>query len=72
MLGSCEAENGTQIDERLQARANMHQRAWQDVETGQILEDGRVPAEEAKIVRLREKRRITRKEYKRMMNEFEM
>ena len=72
MLGLCEAENGTQIDERLQARANMHQIEWQDVETGQILEDGRVPAEEAKIVRLREKRRITRKEYKRMMNEFEM
>ena len=32
MLGSCEAENGTTIDELLQAGASRHKRTWQDVE----------------------------------------
>ena len=39
----------------------------------QILEEGRVPAQEAKNWRIEgEKKRITRKEYKRLVNNFEM
>ena len=33
MLGLCERENGSKIEELLQAGASGHQRAWQDVET---------------------------------------
>ena len=33
MLVLCEAENGTKIDELLQARANRHKGAWTNVET---------------------------------------
>ena len=39
----------------------------------QILEDGRVPAKEAKYWKIEgQKRRITRKEYQRLLNKFEM
>ena len=39
----------------------------------QILEEGRVPAKEAKNWRIEgEKRRITRKEFQRLLNNFEM
>ena len=38
-----------------------------------IFEEGRVPAKEAKNWRIEgEKKRITRKEYKRLLNNFEM
>ena len=38
-----------------------------------ILEDGRIPAKEANNWRIEgQKRRITRKEYQRLMNKFEM
>ena len=33
MSGLCEAENGTKIDELLQAGASGHKRAWKNVET---------------------------------------
>ena len=53
MLRLCEAENGTKIAELLQARASGHQ---------QILEDGRVPAKEAKDWKIEGKKmRITHK-----------
>ena len=45
MLGLCEAENGTKIYELLQARASEHRGTWKRI---QILEDGKVPATEAK------------------------
>ena len=39
----------------------------------QVLEDGRVPAQEARNWRIEgQKRRITRKEYQRLLNKFEM
>ena len=39
----------------------------------QVLEDGRVPAKEARNWKIEgQKRRITRKEYRRLSNEFEM
>ena len=39
----------------------------------QVLEDGRVPAKEARSWRIEgQKRRITRKEYQRLLNKFEM
>ena len=48
VLGFRETENGTKIDELLQAGASGHHRTWQDVRRVQILEDGRNPAKEAK------------------------
>ena len=33
MLGSCEAQNGTNIDDLLQAGGSEHKIAWQDVKT---------------------------------------
>ena len=39
----------------------------------QVLEDGRVPAKKARDWKIeRQNKRITRKEYKRLFNEFEM
>ena len=39
----------------------------------QVLEDGRVPAKEARSWRIEgQKRRITRKEYQRVLHQFEM
>ena len=39
----------------------------------QVLEDGRVPAKEARDWKIEgQKRRITRKEYQRLLNKFEM
>ena len=39
----------------------------------QILEDGRIPAKEAKNWKIEgQKRRITKKEYQRLLNKFEM
>ena len=56
MLGLCEAENGTQIDELLQAGACWHKERGKMLKRIQILEDGRVPAKEAKTGRLKDKR----------------
>ena len=38
----------------------------------QLLEDGRVPAKEARNHRIEGQRRITRREYQRLLNKFEM
>ena len=50
-----------------------HQRVWQNNEGIQVLVDGRVPAKEASSWRIEgRKRRITRKEYQRVLNKFVM
>ena len=54
MLGLCEAENGTKIDELLQAGASGHKRAWNMLIRIQALEDGRIPAKEATNGKLKE------------------
>ena len=73
VFGIYEAKNGTDTDELLQTGKDGHQRIWQDVEEIQILEEGRVPAKETKNWRIEgEKKRITRKEYQRLLNNFEM
>ena len=67
----CEAQNGTKTDELLrpmgtQGYGNMLKRI-------QVLEDGGVPAKEATNWRIEgQKRRVTRKEYQRLLNKFEM
>ena len=57
MLGPCEAKDGTNIDELLQAGASGHKRAWQDVRRNS---DSRKTAgslpKRPKIGRLKEKR----------------
>ena len=67
LLGPCETENGTKIDEVLQvgAKGKMLKRI-------QILEDGSVFAKEARNWKIEgQKRRTTRKEYRRLSNECE-
>ena len=60
MFGPCETENGCS-------------RAWQNVEENPNLEDGRGPSKGGKNWRIEgHKRRITRKEYRRLWNEIEM
>ena len=62
-----------EIDKLLQAGASWHQRVRQDRKRIQVLADGRVPDKEAKNWRIEgQKRRITRKEYRRLLNKFQM
>ena len=74
MLGLCEAENGTEVDELLQAGASGHKRARQDVKNEHRFQKvAGFPAQKARNWKIeRQKKRITRKEYKRLLNEFEM
>ena len=61
VLGQCEAENGTKIDELLQAGARGHKRTWNMLKRIQVLEDGMVPAKEATYWKIEgQKRRIKR------------
>ena len=73
LLSLCETENGTEIDELLQAGASEHKRAWTMLKRIEVLEDGRVPSNDAKHWKIkRQKRRITTKEYQRHLNKFGM
>ena len=66
-------KNGTKIDEQLLAGASRHKTVQQNVIRIQTLEDGRVPAKEAKNRKIEgQKRRVTRKENKILSNAFEM
>ena len=73
VFGLCEAKNGTKTDEYLQAGTDGYPWVSKMLKIIQVLEDGRVPAKEARSWRIeRQKRRITRKEYQRLLNKFEM
>ena len=73
VFGICEAKNGTETDELLHTGTNGHRRIGKMMKRIQILEEGRVPAKETKNWRIEgEKKRITRKEYQRLLNKFEM
>ena len=73
VFGPREAKNGTKAGELLWTRTAGHQRIWQNDEKKSILEEGRVPAKRQSIGESREKRkRITRKEYKMLLNNLEM
>ena len=64
MLRLCEREDGTNIAELLQTRASGTKEHGKMIKRIQILEDGRVPAKEAKDSMVEgKKRRITRKEF---------
>ena len=68
-----EAKNGAEAGDLLQTRTNGHQRIWQNDEKNPTLEEGRVPAKEAKNWRIEgEKKRIAREKYQRLLNNFEM
>ena len=76
VLGICEAKNGTETDGRLQAGADGHPKrmatCWM-LKRLQVLEDGGVATKEARNWRIEgPKRRITRMEYQRPLNKFEM
>ena len=74
MLGTRETEDGTQIEELFQARASGHQRAWQYVETYPDPRRRQGSCQRGKKTgRLRgKKRRITWKEYRRLLHDFEL
>ena len=64
--------NGTEADKLLQAGTDGHSHGKMLKRT-QVLEDGRVPAKEARNWRIEGQiRRITRKEYQRHLNKLEM
>ena len=64
---------GPKIAELLQARASGHQGIWEDVKTNSESEDDRGLAKEAKDWEIEgKKRRISRKEFSRLINEFEL
>ena len=57
MLGLCEAEDGTEIDELLQAGASWHKRARQDVKTNSSPGIWQVPAKKARDWKIEEQRK---------------
>ena len=64
MFEPCETENGTEIDEILQAGESGHKGIWKDVKRIQILDAGRILAKEAGNWEIEgQKIRITRKEF---------
>ena len=70
MLGLWETESGTRTDEPLQTGEGGHDGKM--LKRIQVLEDGRIPAKEARNWKIEgQKRRITRKEYRKLWNEFE-
>ena len=73
-FGIREAKNGTETDELLHTRTDVHQRIYgKMLRIIQTLEDGSVPAKEAKNWRIEgQKKRVTGKEYQRLLNKFEM
>ena len=52
VFGICEAKNGTETDELLQAGTKGHRRIGKMMKRIQILEEGRVPAKETKDWRI--------------------
>ena len=57
----CETENGTEIDELLQAGASGHKRVWQDVKTNS---DSRRRQDPCQVSKKLEDRRTKKKDYK--------
>ena len=73
VFGIREGKNGAEIEELLQAGASRHKREQKMINRIQVLEDGRVPAKEARNWKIEgQKKRIVRKEYQRFLNKFDM
>ena len=68
VFGICEAKNGTEASELLLTGANGHQRIWQNAEKNSNFRGRQSPRQRDKG----EKKRITRKQYQILLNEFEM
>ena len=58
LRGPCETENGTEINEMLQAGASRHKRVWQ-LKRIQVLEDGKILPGKQGTGRLKDLGRIT-------------
>ena len=70
VFGICEAKNVTNIDELLQAGNDGNPRYAKMLKIIQVLQGGRVPAKEARSWRIfGQTRRITRKEYQRLLEQ---
>ena len=74
MFGICEAMNGTEIDELLQTRERRHQRVCEKVlRRCRSLRVAGSWRRRQESERLKDKRRrMTRKEYQRLLSNFEM
>ena len=74
MHGLCEAKDGTQVDELLQAGESGHKRIRQDAknESRFLKMAGSLPRRQETGRLKGQKRKITRKEYRRLSSEFEM
>ena len=68
------AKTGTQIDESMQAKANGHERVCENVRTTLNTPRGKVSCQECERTEnwRAKKRRVTRKECKRLREEFEV
>ena len=73
VFGICEAKNGTKLTNCCRLEKMDDKEFGNMMKRIQILEEGRVPAKEVKNWRIEgEKKRITRKEFQRLLNNFEM
>ena len=73
VFGICEAKKGPKLINCCRPEQMDTKEFGKMVKRIQILEEGRVPAKEAKNWRIEgEKKRITRKEYNRLLNKFQM
>ena len=73
MLGECEAKNGTKANKLLHAGTDGHQRIWRHGEKTPNTRGRESPSQRSKVLRIEgEKNRITRKECRRLLNNFEI
>ena len=72
VFGICEAKNGTETDELLQTGTKGHQRIWQNDEKNSNSRGRKSPSQRDEERIEGGKKRITRKEYQRLVNKFEM
>ena len=73
VFGTCEAKNGTEIDELLQTGTDGHQRIWKNAENNSNFRRRKSPSPGGtELENKGRKQKITRKEYQRLVNKFEM
>ena len=72
VFGKCEAKNGTETDELLYTGTDGHQRVWKNAEENSNSGRRQSPSQGGKKLWRIEVQKITRKEYQRLVNKFEI
>ena len=73
VFGICDAKNGIETNELLQTRTDGHKGIWQNVEENSNSRRRQSPIQAGKKWRIEgQHKKITRKEYQRLVNKFEM